>query len=185
MTRRDPLSDPAPLIRAVYAYAAYRVGHGADAEDVTSEVFERALRYKESYDPARGTPIAWLTGIAHRCIQGPRTSDLPLRADELEVEARAAAGSLESETVERMAVVEAVGRLDPRSQHLLALRYGADLSTREVGSILGLKKNAVEVALHRARERVRQELERQERPGGAGGPRSAIATPRSAAGGTE
>ena len=54
-----------------------------------------------------------------------------------------------------------MGKLDPRSQHLLALRYGADLSTREIGGILGLKKNAVEVALHRARDRVRHELERQ------------------------
>ena len=160
MTRRDPLADPAPLIRAVYAYVAYRVGHGADAEDVTSEVFERALRYRETYDPARGTPIAWLTGIAHRCIREPRSTDVPVRHDERD--SVGTGGSLESETVERMAVVAAVARLDPRSQHLLALRYGADLSTRELGSILGLKKNAVDVALHRARERVRQELERHE-----------------------
>jgi RNA polymerase sigma-70 factor (ECF subfamily) len=147
------------LILAVYAYAAYRVGHGPDAEDVTSEVFERALRYKESYDPSRGTPIAWLTGIARRCIQSARAADVPLRDDDLD--SGVDGGSLESETVERMTVLAAVAKLDPRSQHLLALRYGADLSTREVGSILGLKKNAVEVALHRARERVRQELERQ------------------------
>jgi len=159
MSGNDPLSDPAPLIRAVYAYAAYRVGHGADAEDVTSEVFERALRYKASYDPARGTPIAWLTGIAHRCIGGLRPADAALPDHELEHEPTGT--SLESEVVERMAVVAAVVRLDPRSQHLLALRYGADLSTREIGGILGLKKNAVEVALHRARDRVRHELERQ------------------------
>jgi len=159
MTPRDPLSDPAPLIRAVYAYAAYRVGHGAEAEDVTSEVFERALRYKQSYDPARGTPIAWLTGIANNCIRGSRTTEATLRADELGADP--VGGSLESDTIERMSVIAAVARLDPRSQHLLALRYGADLSTRELGSILGLKKNAVEVALHRARERVREELERQ------------------------
>ena len=159
MTSRDPLSDPAPLIRAVYAYAAYRVGHGAEAEDLTSEVFERALRYKQSYDPARGTPIAWLTGIANNCIRGSRATEATLR--DAELGADPVGGSLESDTIERMSVVAAVARLDPRSQHLLALRYGADLSTRELGSILGLKKNAVEVALHRARERVREELERQ------------------------
>ena len=44
---RDPLANPEALIRRVYAFAAYRLGDGPDAEDVTSEVFERALRYRE------------------------------------------------------------------------------------------------------------------------------------------
>ena len=61
---RDPLANPEALIRRVYAYVAYRLGDGPDAEDVTSEVFERALRYRESYDRSKGEPIAWLLGIA-------------------------------------------------------------------------------------------------------------------------
>src|SRR5947208_12562854 len=68
MRYRDPLANPAPLIRRVYSYVAYRIGDGPDAEDVTSEVFERALRYRKSYDPSRGEPLAWLIGIARRCI---------------------------------------------------------------------------------------------------------------------
>ena len=60
----DPLADPAPLIRRVYAYVAYRVGDGPEAEDITSETFERALRYREKYDSHKGTPAAWLLGIA-------------------------------------------------------------------------------------------------------------------------
>ena len=57
MARKDPLADPAPLIRRVYSYVAYRIGDGPDAEDLTSEVFERALKYRESYDPDRGGPV--------------------------------------------------------------------------------------------------------------------------------
>jgi len=45
------------------------------------------------------------------------------------------------------------------------LRYGADLSARQIGAVLGLKTNAVEVSLHRALARVRAELEEQERSG--------------------
>jgi DNA-directed RNA polymerase specialized sigma24 family protein len=59
MFERDPLANPEPLIRRVYAYVAYRIGDGADAEDVTSDVFERALRYRESYDQSKGEPAAW------------------------------------------------------------------------------------------------------------------------------
>jgi len=53
---RDPLTDPAPLVRRVYAYVAYRIGDGADAEDVTSATLERAIRYRREFDPRRGEP---------------------------------------------------------------------------------------------------------------------------------
>ena len=63
MFRGNPLANPEPLIRRVYAYAAYRVGDGPDAEDVTGETFER---YVDSYDPRKGEPVAWLIGISRR-----------------------------------------------------------------------------------------------------------------------
>src|SRR5256885_13180960 len=47
MFSRDPLANPEPLIRRVYSYAAYRLGDGPDAEDATSDAFERALRSEE------------------------------------------------------------------------------------------------------------------------------------------
>jgi len=39
--------------------------------------------------------------------------------------------------------------LEPRDRELIALRYGADLSARQIAELLELKMNAVEVALHR------------------------------------
>jgi RNA polymerase sigma-70 factor (ECF subfamily) len=162
MPRRDPLADPAPLIRRVYAYVAYRIGDGPDAEDVTSEVFERALRYRSSYDPARGGSLPWLIGIARRCIDGRRPLPIhePVESDHV------APGDLETSAVERLTLAGAISVLDDRSRDLLALRYGADLSAREIGVVVGLKTNAVEVALHRALARVRKELEDQQHPSG-------------------
>jgi hypothetical protein len=52
--RKDPFLNPEPLIPQVYAYVAYRIGAGPDAEDVTIETFERALRYRSSYDAKKG-----------------------------------------------------------------------------------------------------------------------------------
>jgi DNA-directed RNA polymerase specialized sigma24 family protein len=40
----------------------------------------------------------------------------------------------------------------------VALRYGADMTARQIGELLGLRTNAVEVALHRALNRLRAEL---------------------------
>jgi len=66
---------------------------------------------------------------------------------------------LEADALQRLTLAAAVDGLDERSQDLLALRYGADLSARQIAEILGLKTNAVEVALHRTLARLRPELE--------------------------
>lgn len=153
---RDPLADPENLIRAVYAYVAYRVGPGPDAEDITSDVFERALRYRDSYDPKRGEPMAWLIGIARRCVNGAGPD--PFVALD-PVEQRAAPGDLADDTVRRLTLLDAVARLSERDRELVALRYGADLTGRQIGAILDLSANAVDVALHRAVERLRQALD--------------------------
>ena len=63
----DPLRNPEPLLRRVYAYVAYRVHDRSEAEDITSETFERALRYRNTFDPHKGDAVAWLLGIARRC----------------------------------------------------------------------------------------------------------------------
>ena len=151
MLRRDPLANPEPLIRRVYAYIAYRVGDGPDAEDLTSETFERALRYRKSYDPKKGEPVAWLLGIAKRCVdgQGRRMELASEYADE------ASATDLEEEAIRRLTVARAVGVLDERDRELIALRYGADLTARQIAELLGARTNAIEVALHRALGRLR------------------------------
>jgi RNA polymerase sigma-70 factor, ECF subfamily len=156
MLRADPLRNPQDLIRRVYAYAAYRLGHGADAEDVTSDTFERALRYRSSYDPRKGEPVAWLLGIARRCVAEALVGRAETVAELPEV---AAALEVEDEAARRLDLRAAVLGLDDRDRELIALRYGADLTARQIGELLELKTNAVEVALHRALGRLRSRLE--------------------------
>ena len=153
--RHDPLANPQPLIRRVYAYVAYRIGDGADAEDVTSATFERALRYRESFDPKRGDAVSWLIGIARRCIaDAMQPGDTPTEeVPELHGEGH------EELAVSRLDLRNAVARLDERDRELLALRYGADLTARQIAELLELKTNAVEVALHRALARLRERIE--------------------------
>jgi RNA polymerase sigma-70 factor (ECF subfamily) len=151
MLRRDPLANPEPLIRRVYAYVAYRVGDGPDAEDLTSETFERALRYRKSYDPKKGEPVAWLLGIAKRCVDGRRPR-IELASESVD---EPSPTDLEEETVRRLTVARAVGVLDERDRELIALRYGADLTARQIAELLGARTNAIEVALHRALGRLR------------------------------
>ena len=154
----DPLAHPEDAIRRVYAYVAYRIGAGADAEDVVSETIERGLRYRHTYDPSAGTPTAWLIGIAKRCI-ADAMSDAGKRADVDVDMLLGATGDFADEVVGRSDLHAAVARLDHRDRELIALRYGADLKAKEIAKLLEMKTNAVEVALHRCLERLRRKLE--------------------------
>jgi RNA polymerase sigma factor (sigma-70 family) len=153
--RRDPLAEPELLLRRVYSYVAYRIGPGPDAEDVTSETYARALHARDTYDGRRGTPVAWLLGIARRCL-AEAVAARPLLIEPPEVPDGV---DIEERTIRRVALAAALASLDEREQELIALRYGADLSARRIGEILDLKTNTVEVALHRALLRLRERLD--------------------------
>ncbi len=150
---RDPLAHPESLIRSVYAYVVYRIGPGPDADDVTSETFARALRYRDSYDPNRGEPLAWLIGIARRCIAARGEPD-----DVGDSLVEAVSSDLEERAAQRIDLAGALATLSARDRELLALRYGADLTARQIGELLELRTNAVEVALHRALASLRRTL---------------------------
>jgi len=155
---RDPLANPQPLIRSVYAFVAYRIGAGHDAEDVTGEVFERALRYRRGYDPAKGAPRAWLIGIARRVLADRALSGAETVAEVPETQAP---GELEQDAVERLTLQAALGRLADRDRELLAMRYGADMKAAEIAQVLESTTNAVEVAVHRALRRLRAIMEKE------------------------
>lgn len=165
--RRDPLDNPEELVRRVYSFVAYRLGEGHDAEDVTSETFARAVRYRDSYQRGKGEPIAWLIGIARRAIAEhvAHPAEIPtaeaIGADPVE---------LEDTWVQALDVRQAVGALEPRDRELIGLRYGADLTARQIAELLEMRTNAVEVALHRALDRLRA-LVTDEAPASGGGSR--------------
>lgn len=151
--KADPLNDPAPLIRRVYAYVAYRIGDGPEAEDVSSEVFERALRYRRSYNPDKASPTTWLMAIArrvladrgggHETLVGEDPIDL---ADPLDVE---------GQSVRRLDLRAAVAQLSERDRDLIGLRYGADLTAAQIAALLDSEPHAVEMSLSRAVSRLR------------------------------
>ena len=145
MADRDPFANAEELLRRVYAYVAYRVGNQSDAEDITSETFERALRYRDGFDERKGEPVAWLLGIARNCVYDALLRPRARAADEVP----AAQPDVEAEVVGKLALME-------------ALRYGADLSPREIGRLLDHTRNAVDVALSRARTRLAAALQQSE-----------------------
>jgi RNA polymerase sigma factor (sigma-70 family) len=96
-------------------------------------------------------------GIARRAVDDVVGRRLPLLTDEPPEQA-----ARERDIELRLDLARLVARLDERDRELIALRYGADLTARQIAELLELRTNAVEVALHRALGRLRHELEREE-----------------------
>src|SRR5918999_384848 len=140
--RADPLAHAERLIPKVYTYVAYRVGDGPEAEDVTSEVFERALRYRKSYDSSKGEPIAWLIGIARRVL---RDGDERRSDGEVTSGIESATRNIEDDVVGRLTLAAAFAALDARERELIVLRYGAGLSTRQISDVTGTRAGTVDV----------------------------------------
>ena len=64
-------------------------------------------------------------------------------------------GDPEGDWVRHVDLQRAVQALEPRDRELIGLRYGADLTARQIGDLLEMRTNTVEVALLRALARLR------------------------------
>jgi RNA polymerase sigma-70 factor (ECF subfamily) len=162
MVDHDPFANPHELLRRVYAYVAYSVGNRVDAEDITSETFERALRYRHTFDSRKGEPIAWLLGIARNCVYDAMLQDRPKLTQPDPV----AEADVEDQIVSRVTLEQALAALSAQDRELIALRYGSDLSPREIAKLLDRRTNAIDVALSRARGRLAVALEAASSSGG-------------------
>ncbi len=142
---------------AVWRYTRSRLPTDADAEDVTSDVFARAMRSTPTYGPAKGSPRAWLTGIARNAVgdwwrrrkpEDPRRNlpDVAASDDPL-------ADSIRSEAVGEMRDVLAI--LSEREREAISLRFAAELSSAEIGEHLGISPTAARMLVHRAVTKLR------------------------------
>ncbi|MCZ7542547.1 MAG: sigma-70 family RNA polymerase sigma factor [Anaerolineae bacterium] len=150
-------------VRRIYNYVYYRTGNHQDAEDLTAQVFHRALGHIENYDE-RGVPFsAWLYRIAHNLVANwhrdrSRRNIVPL--DEFVPSshpAEAPEAAAERLGDEEM-LLEALRRLPEDRQQLLILKFVDRLSNAEIGEIMGRTEGAVKSLYHRTLAALREEL---------------------------
>jgi len=152
---------------AVYEFVFYRVGRRADvAEEVTQEVFARALTHMDRYDPTRGDFGQWLGGISRNAIRDlARRSRAPgaaLAADPTPVLAGLQGGrDPAAEAADRdgeEALLRALTALPERYRELLRWKYLEGQSVRDIAARKNATEKAVEGMLGRARTALREGL---------------------------
>lgn len=144
----------------VYRYISYRVGNPGVAEDLTADVFEKALRHIDRYSRDKASPKTWLTAIARNTV-----TDYFRKAGRIQVVRE---DDAPEEVSEQPAVEEELGRLEevrqlrfslaglPQfDQDIISLKFGAGMNNREIARALNVSESNVGTRLYRAVRKLR------------------------------
>ena len=146
----------------VYGFFAYVVQSRADAEDLTQQTFERAMRAWARYDEARASVSTWLLAIARNLLIDHLRATGTLRIellDEADLETVVAPPDRHSIGLDPD-LERALGELGHRERELIALRFGGDLTGPEIAVLTGLTTANVQQILSRSLRRMRASLDR-------------------------
>ena len=146
-------------------YVAVRVRNSEEAQDISANVFLRALKNIDSYRYTGKPVVAWLYGIAQNLMREQfRKLKQETGFDAAEaLLSMAALGALNgangsSSHVERLDLERAISQLTPLQQEVLTLRYIAGFRGREVASMLGKSERAIYYLEARGLVRLRDSL---------------------------
>jgi RNA polymerase sigma-70 factor (ECF subfamily) len=160
--------------RPVYSLIVRMVQDPGTAEDLAQEVFVRAFRRLETYDPARKFS-SWLFKIAHNTTidhlrrHSPETVPLERSADRDEEHRGGLAAVLSDESTENPSAAaerkdmarsleRAISRLRPDYREVVVLFYIEGASYQEICETTGLPLGTVKTNLHRARKELAESM---------------------------
>ncbi len=152
----------------IFHYFCYKVGDTALAEELTAITFEKSWKSRTNFRKDAGQFQAWMMGIARNVAADH------FRKERYEVPLEDMAEWGLSTTLEEDAqrdldfqnILEILSRFPQREQELIALKYGAELTNREIARISGLSESNVGTILYRVVLKIRKEWEEDH----AGGP---------------
>jgi len=142
----------------VYAYVASLLRDRAAAEDVAAQAFERAYRKRRGYKPSKGSPEAWIFGIARNAALDELRRRKRRAVLETDPEDPAAPAPDEHADflLRREVVRAALGQLSGQERDLVSLKFAGGLSNAEIAEVLGLSESNAGTRLHRTITKLRK-----------------------------
>ncbi len=151
-------------VGVVTSYFARRTDDPQTTADLTADTFVAAITSFGTFDRRKGTPRAWLLGIARRvfaqhCESVTRSRDVVVRLDGHRVldtdEIAELLARIDAERVGR-GVIEALGALSALDREVIELVDIVGLTPKEAAAALGMSPGALRIRLFRVRGKVRR-----------------------------
>ncbi len=137
----------------VFRIGMQRLGDYHLAEELVQQVFVRAWKGRDGFDPQRGSLAAWLLGIARRLI-ADHYAGLDKDRRVLLAAQQAAPPATEDRSTDRVVdsviVGDQVNRLPEQQRIVLRLAFYSDLSHSEIAETTGMPLGTVKSHIRRA-----------------------------------
>jgi len=137
----------------IYRYVALKIGNKTEAEDMTQQVFLKALQSISSFR-WRGIPFsAWLFRIAHNQVVDylrKKAKRVTVPIDGLPITANDDPQRIVEQRLEIEQLVSATKQLTEAQQEVISLRFAGGLSAAEVAKAMGKSQGAVKALQHSA-----------------------------------
>lgn len=156
--------------RPVYTLIARMVQDPGTAEDLAQDVFVKAFRRLDSYDPSRKLS-SWLFKIAHNTtidfLRRGAPETVPLETDDddrgdlsavLADEGSEDPGAAAERRDLGRSLARAIGKLRPEYRLAVVMFYTQGASYQEICEVTGLPIGTVKTNLHRARKQLAREM---------------------------
>ncbi len=143
----------------VYRTACVITGSPEDAEDVLQTIFFRLIRRSVPPDIRKNPKGYFYRAAVHLSLDTIRSRRREvLTSDFTAIEGHACAGRPEPEYTLDPRLIEALGKLQPRTVEIVTLRYVHEYSEPDIAKLLRVSRGTVAVTLFRARRRLRKLL---------------------------
>ena len=165
LLQRVKANDPEALAElydqfapALYAYIYRRVGEQRLAEDLTSEVFVKALSALRKGQFANQSLQAWLYRMAHNQVIDHYRRQKPVVPLEDEMPSPDDVPEAAHRRRWQFKLREALPQLTEEQQQVIVLRFGEGQSAGEVAQVLGKTEESIRALQHRALAALRRLL---------------------------
>jgi len=149
----------------IYRYVVLRIGNKTEAEDVTQQVFLKALQSIPSFK-WKGIPFsAWLFRIAHNLVVDYLRKEKKVVITPLDESSARSDSNPQLAAEQRLDIeqlISATKRLTKTQREVISLRFAGELSVAESAKVMGKSEGAVKALQHSAIVTLRKVLLRAE-----------------------